>query len=588
MNRIKKVLPVLLLGNLLCMMDVSIMTIVLPEIQTAFNVNLTDLSWTLNIYMIMFATFIIPFGKLAEKVGRNKFVFAGLVIFGVGSLLTGISTNLLFMIGARIVQSIGAAIIIPTSMVIGLELSDQKNRHKIVAALAGVQGLAVALGPSIGGMVSQYWGWRWVFFINVPLILLDLFIYPLVLPLRNEQRFKIQIDWVGALLSMVMLFSFSLGLVKGNTWGWHSMIILSLFGLSFISLIVFILLESRLKSPMMDMRLFKNRNFVAAGCSLVLCNFFLGGMAVLIPTFLTRVHGESELHAALWITPYSFAVMISVIVTSLCVRRVNNKFLLAVGFILIGISYYLLSQMDLDRGYTELIIADIALGVGYGLVAATANILAVADFYGTRLTDSQSVANVLRQVGMVLAIAVFMTVLANHITTAKQQTINDGKSRIARLNGPSELRQRLIRLLNVKLATASNQVNGRNQQIQFHQIRISTQKVKAASQAAYQKRLKQIQVTNQLTSIKQIPVASRQRLKLIINQKVKRAAVEKTMLINHQLRRLIIHVKARLHHHLDRAFLTVYGNMVWLPFISLLGLPLFSFKKKNDRQKNRD
>ncbi|GAF35513.1 MFS transporter [Lentilactobacillus farraginis] len=151
MNRIKKVLPVLLLGNLLCMMDVSIMTIVLPEIQTAFNVSLTDLSWTLNIYMIMFATFIIPFGKLAEKVGRNKFVFAGLVIFGVGSLLTGISTNLLFMIGARIVQSIGAAIIIPTSMVIGLELSDQKNRHKIVAALAGVQGLAVALGPSIGG-----------------------------------------------------------------------------------------------------------------------------------------------------------------------------------------------------------------------------------------------------------------------------------------------------------------------------------------------------------------------------------------------------------------------------------------------------
>lgn len=218
MNKIKYVLPVLLIGNLLCMMDVSIMTIVLPEIQTAFNESLTNLSWTLNVYTIVFASFIIPFGRLAEKFGRNKFVFTGLIIFAVGSLLSGISTNLSFMLVARGIQSIGAAMIIPTSMVIGLELSNQQNRNKTVAALAGVQGLAVALGPSIGGFVAQYWGWRWVFFINVPLIVIDLIVFPMVLSLRHEQTQSAPIDWTGALLSVVMLFSLSLGLIKGNTW----------------------------------------------------------------------------------------------------------------------------------------------------------------------------------------------------------------------------------------------------------------------------------------------------------------------------------------------------------------------------------
>ncbi|WP_054748768.1 MFS transporter, partial [Lentilactobacillus rapi] len=476
MNKIKYVLPVLLIGNLLCMMDVSIMTIVLPEIQTAFNESLTNLSWTLNVYTIVFASFIIPFGRLAEKFGRNKFVFTGLIIFAVGSLLSGISTNLSFMLVARGIQSIGAAMIIPTSMVIGLELSNQQNRNKTVAALAGVQGLAVALGPSIGGFVAQYWGWRWVFFINVPLIVIDLIVFPMVLSLRHEQTQSAPIDWTGALLSVVMLFSLSLGLIKGNTWGWNSPIILGLFATAFVSLPLFILLERKLKLPMINMNLFHSRNFNGASISLVLCNFFLGGMAVLIPTFLTRVHGQSELGAALLITPYSVAVMFSVIITSLLVKKINNKLLIGLGFTLIGISYYLLANMDLSQNYNQLIIAAILLGVGYGLVAATANILAVADFHGSILTASQSVANVLRQVGMVLAIAIFMTVLSTNIDTAKQRTLNYGESQIRMLNSTAALKSKLQRKIHSKLNPNSTNVTKVKGSLKFKGAKISQAK----------------------------------------------------------------------------------------------------------------
>ncbi|WP_395320062.1 MFS transporter [Fructilactobacillus frigidiflavus] len=188
MKKLKYVLPILLLVNILCMMDVSIMTIVLPEIQSAFNESLSNLSWAINIYTIIFASLIIPFGRLAERVGKNKFVFTGLLIFGTGSFLTGIAGDLPFMLFARAIQSTGAAMIIPTSMVIALELTNDDSRNKTVGALAGSQGLAVALGPAIGGVVSQYLGWRWVFFINIPLILLVLIIFPLVLPLRKEKK----------------------------------------------------------------------------------------------------------------------------------------------------------------------------------------------------------------------------------------------------------------------------------------------------------------------------------------------------------------------------------------------------------------
>lgn len=577
MNKIKYVLPVLLIGNLLCMMDVSIMTIVLPEIQTAFNESLTNLSWTLNVYTIVFASFIIPFGRLAEKFGRNKFVFTGLIIFAVGSLLSGISTNLSFMLVARGIQSIGAAMIIPTSMVIGLELSNQQNRNKTVAALAGVQGLAVALGPSIGGFVAQYWGWRWVFFINVPLIVIDLIVFPMVLSLRHEQTQSAPIDWTGALLSVVMLFSLSLGLIKGNTWGWNSPIILGLFATAFVSLPLFILLERKLKLPMINMNLFHSRNFNGASISLVLCNFFLGGMAVLIPTFLTRVHGQSELGAALLITPYSVAVMFSVIITSLLVKKINNKLLIGLGFTLIGISYYLLANMDLSQNYNQLIIAAILLGVGYGLVAATANILAVADFHGSILTASQSVANVLRQVGMVLAIAIFMTVLSTNIDTAKQRTLNYGESQIRMLNSTAALKSKLQRKIHSKLNPNSTNVTKVKGSLKFKGAKISQAKRSALISQSNDHELALI-ATKEKLPVKAIPAKLKSQVLKNVSATVSQTITKKENDLDHQLKSLIAHIKHQLKAHLNDAFLSVYANLIWLPFLSLLVIPIFDFK----------
>lgn len=574
-----KFLPVLLLGNLLCMMDTSIMTIILPQLQSAFNESLSNLSWALNIYTIIFAVLIIPFGRLAERIGRNKFVFGSLIIFGIGSLLSGLAPNLSWMLAARAIQSIGAAGIIPTSMVISLENSNQVNRNKVVAALAGIQGLAVALGPTIGGIVTQFWGWRWVFLINLPLVLLDLVLFLWVFPLKNESTSKTSVDWLGAGLSMTILFCLSLALIQGNKWGWQSSVIISLLISSGLLLIVFLVWEKSQKNPMIDLSLFKSRNFNGAGLALILCNYFLGGMAVLIPTFLTKIQGESELKAALLITPYSLAVMISVIMTSLAVKKINNQLLISCGLLTIALSYYLFAHLNVATNYRQLIIADIVLGTGYGLVAATANILAVADFHGSKLTTSQSVANVLRQIGMVLAIAIFTAILTSNVQSAKQKTATYAVQQTQSLNFSTSQQAKLKFTIRKKLLNNQTQFK---QKFKFSKIAINQNKEQRLINQIYYRQLQILSVRDQL-AINKLPPKLKNQLKVQVVRNVKMTIIQKEEKFQKKLGKLVRRTKVELKNQLSTAFLNVYAVMFWIALSSLLIIPLFKFNYQPKR-----
>ncbi|MFC6201454.1 MFS transporter [Lactiplantibacillus nangangensis] len=577
MNKLKTVLPVLLIGNLLCMMDVSIMTIVLPKIQSAFNVSLNDLSWALNIYTILFATMIIPLGRLAVRFGRNRMVLLGLIVFGIGSLMTGNAANLPWMLVGRAIQSIGAASIIPTSMVIGLELSIQENRNKVVAMLAGVQGLAVALGPSVGGFVAQYFGWRWVFLMNVPLVILDIVIFVIVLPLKHEATQAIKIDWLGAGLIMATLFCLSLALIKGYTWGWESSAILGLAGAALLSFIGFIIRERQTATPMIDLSLFKSRNFDGSGLALVLCNFFLGAFAALMPTLLTKVHGESELNAALKITPYSVAVMLSVILTSLLVKRLNNKLLVGTGFAMIAGSYWLITQLPVTNQYTKLIVGEICLGIGYGLVAATVNILVVADFHGVKLTDSQSVANVLRQVGMILSIAVFMSLLSSNVQTAKNQTLTYSHRTVSRLNVTQTVKTKANQELARKFKQNTNSNSQVNQHVAFAGVTVSTAKRQQAVQKATKIELSKVAMVHQIP-VTMIPTAQRHQVQTAVTTAVNRTIDHQVRVTNQQLKLGVNRIRRRLTRNLNNAFLKTLQVIIPLALLSILVVVTFKFR----------
>jgi hypothetical protein len=400
-----------------------------------------------------------------------------------------------------------------------------------------------------------------------------------VFPLKNESTSKTSIDWLGAGLSMTILFCLSLALIQGNKWGWQSSVIISLLISSGLLLIIFLVWEKSQKNPMIDLSLFKSRNFNGAGLALILCNYFLGGMAVLIPTFLTKIQGESELKAALLITPYSLAVMISVIMTSLAVKKINNQLLISCGLLTIALSYYLFAHLNVAANYRQLIIADIVLGTGYGLVAATANILAVADFHGSKLTTSQSVANVLRQIGMVLAIAIFTAILTSNVQSAKQKTATYAVQQTQSLNFSTSQQAKLKFTIRKKLLNNQTQFK---QKFKFPKIAINQNKEQRLIKQIYYQQLQLLSVRKQL-AINKLPPKLKNQLKVQVVRKVKIATVQKEEKFQKKLGKLVRRTKVELKNQLSTAFLNVYAVMFWIALSSLLIIPLFKFNYQPKR-----
>ncbi|WP_276320061.1 MFS transporter [Alloscardovia theropitheci] len=216
------------IGIFLCMLDTTVMNIALPAIQEDLSISLNSVQWALNIYIILFASLSIPLTALAEKFGRNRAYIVSLFIFILGSLISSLSTTLPLLITGRAIQAVGAAIIFPLSMTIGINLVTLEKRTKVIAALGVTQGLASALGPTIGGILTQFLGWRWIFLVNIPLIAISFIICISCLNL-NEITKTVHIDFIGAILCVITLFSLTLALVKAHDWGWTNISIIGLF-----------------------------------------------------------------------------------------------------------------------------------------------------------------------------------------------------------------------------------------------------------------------------------------------------------------------------------------------------------------------
>lgn len=420
----KIIVVTMCIGIFLCMLDTTIMNIALPAIQTNLNISLNSLSWSLNVYTILFATLTIPIGKLSDIFGRNKIYLLALIGFFIGSIICGTAPSISQLTIGRAIQSISAAAIFPISMTIGISTADSKHRKGTIAALGVTQGLAAVLGPVIGGIITQYLNWRWIFFINLPLIFISFFLCLSTLKIKGENHTSEKIDWLGSLLSTIFLFSLVLALIKGNDWHWNSVSIISLLAISILSFILFVFLEKHIPNAMVNLDLFKNKQFNGSAVTIIFSNLYLVGVTVILPTFFTKIENKTELMAALLITPASLMVFIFSPLAALVIDRIGPRIIIATGFISMAVSYFLLFKID-PNNIQQLIPTLLLLGFGYGIIAGPITVLAAADFTEDLLTASQSISGVLRQIGITLAVAIFVSGLTSNIKVAKKNSITD-------------------------------------------------------------------------------------------------------------------------------------------------------------------
>lgn len=450
-----KIVLLMCLGIFLCMLDTTIMNIALPAIQTDLGTSLEKLSWILNVYTITIAVLSIPLGRMAEIFGKGKIYVSGLVLFGGASLLCGLATSGEYLIFARFIQSIGAAIIFPTAMIIGVSAVSIEKRGIALTLLGVTQGLSAAIGPIVGGIITEAFGWRWVFTINVPICILAIILCCLILDLRNEERVHTKIDWLGVILCSISIFCLTLVLVKGNTWGWTNSYSLFCYFSSIVSLILFIVTEMKVSNPMINLKLFKDRTFVGAATTLILCNIFLIGVNVLLPTFLTKMQGKSELNAALLITPIFVMIFFMAPIAGGLIRKIGNATVFFIGFLFMTGAYVLLKDITVSSSMLRIIIVCLLLGTGYGLIVGPVTTLGASSFEGELLTASQSVLSMFRQVGIALAIAIFVSTLTNNLNNKQADILIYAKKQVESLEVEQSVKSSILDNVQKKLKDPS-------------------------------------------------------------------------------------------------------------------------------------
>lgn len=408
-----KVLSVASVAAFMSFLDVTIVNIAFPSLRESFGADsLGHLSWVINAYNVVFATALVPAGRLADRFGRRRFFLAGMVVFLVASALCGFAWSVNVLIAARILQAIGGAIVVPTS--IGLALPEFPATQRATAtALWGAAGAAAAAtGPSLGGLLVNWQSWRWVFFVNVVIGLPALFVARRLLT-EIRTRDAAFPDMVGAVLLGGAVAALSLAIVQGPTWGWDSPRVIGAFATAALLVPAFILRSARHRAPVFELGLFRVRSFAVANAGVFV--FGAGFYALLLSNvlFLTGVWGYSALHAGVALTPGPIMAMLAAPVGGRLSDRFGQRVVAAPGGLIFATgTLVLILATGATPDYVRTFLPGILLtGTGVGLSFSGFSSAAVAELPHSRFATGSAISTTSRQIGAVVGIATLIAVV---------------------------------------------------------------------------------------------------------------------------------------------------------------------------------
>ena len=415
MERRWQVLLVTSIAAFMGFLDVTIVNIAFPDLRASFhNVSLAHLSWVLNAYNILFAASLVPAGRLADRFGRRRFFFAGVVIFLAASVTCGVAWNVDVLIAARAVQAVGGAILVPTSL--GLVLPEfPLERRATATALWGATGaVAAATGPSLGGLLVDWQSWRWVFFVNL------LIGIPALIPARRllrehrDEHATIP-DPVGAIVLAVAVGSLSLAIVEGPSWGWGSGRVIAAFAVAGLLVPIFVWRSAHHRAPVFELALFRVRSFAVANAGVFV--FSAGFYALLLCNvlFLTGVWHYSVLRAGVALTPGPLMAAVSAPIGGRLSDRFGQRVVAVPGglFFAGGVLFFLLVT-GAGHAYASHFLPGMFLtGIGVGLSFSGISSAAVAELPHARFATGSAISSTSRQIGAVVGIAVLIAVLGS-------------------------------------------------------------------------------------------------------------------------------------------------------------------------------
>ena len=350
-------------------LDGSIVNIGLPAIAQTFHVGVSGaIEWVIIGYLVIIAAVLLTFGRLADMIGRRSIFLSGLAIFVLGSALCGMAPSLGLLILARLFQGLGGALIFSVNVAMITSAFYNRERGLALGLNAVVVSMGVAAGPTIGGIITQYLSWRWIFYVNVPICLLVLLIaYVVYREQRPARGASGRFDPWGAGLLAIGFAALTLGLSFGEEWGWSSPGTLSAFAVGLVMLTIAVNVERHVEHPIMDLRLVTNRTFALANISFMLCMMALFAPGFILPFYFEQLRGFSTIHTGLMLTPLPLALAAAAPLSGSLADRFGSRWLSPVGLTIACLGLVLLSQLNAQSSTWDVVWRLALTGFGQGL-----------------------------------------------------------------------------------------------------------------------------------------------------------------------------------------------------------------------------
>src|SRR5580693_6507174 len=393
-------------------LDNNIVNVAIPTIQRSLHLSVSGLEWVVSSYLLTLAGLLLVGGRLADVYGRRRLFLAGLAVFTLSSLAAGLAGSGDVLIASRAIQGVGAALLMPATLaIIVATFGDVRERTMAIGVWAAVGALALATGPVLGGLISQHFRWGWIFLINVPIGVITF-----AIALRNvresrESAAVRRLDLPGLVTSAVSLFALTYALIEGSVRGWTSPVILGAFALAAVAVAAFLAIESRTASPMVDLTMFRRREFSGGTGTMMIWAFGILGIYFFTSLYLQQTLGFSPVKAGLAFVPMALCVAVFATIAPRVQAWAGAHRTVAFGMLLMVVGLVLFARLGLDVSYAGLLPGFMLFGAGAGLMNVPLTNAVMRAVPPARAGIASALLNASREVAGLLGITVIGAIL---------------------------------------------------------------------------------------------------------------------------------------------------------------------------------
>ena len=409
------ILGICCLSLLMVSMDATIVNVALPSIRDDLHASISGLQWVIDAYTMVVASLLMLAGSMADRFGRRRVFQTGMVLFLLGSLLCSVAPNINGLVAFRILQALGATMLNPVAMsIIVNTFHEPRARARAIGIWGAVAGVSMALGPVIGGALTDSIGWRSIFWVNLPVGILGMLLAARFIP-ESKAAHARRVDPIGQLLVIIILATVTYAVIEGPHAGWGSTTIVGLFGAAALALVALLIYEPRRHEPLIDVRFFRSAPFSSATV-IAVCSFSaFSGFLFLNALYLQEVRGLSAFHTGLCTLPLALATILCSPFSGRLVGSYGTRpSLLASGTAML-ISALMMTQLTATTPLVWLLLSYVLFGIGFGMVNAPITNTAVSGMPKAQAGVAAAVASTSRQIGASLGVALAGTIVGTHI-----------------------------------------------------------------------------------------------------------------------------------------------------------------------------